>query len=208
MNNKSQSTKTNKMKNISLTVFILIFTKCSCVAQDIITKKSNQDIRAKIIEVTDYFIRFEKIDTPNSPIYRISKSDVLMIRYANGAKVSFNDETNIDSLSKSTVDLYDRGQKDAAKYYKGYKVAGTGILISSLLAPMIGLIPTAIVSSTKPNEANLNYPNAELMKKRDYYRGYTEKAKKIKQNKVWTNWGIAAGVYFALIVVAVTMSIQ
>jgi hypothetical protein len=196
------------MKNILLTILTIFFTICSCIAQDIITKKSNQEIRAKIIEVTDYYIRFEKIDTPNSPIYRISKSDVLIIRYANGAKITFNDEANNDSLSKSTINLYDRGRKDAAKYYKGYRAAGTGILLSSLLSPLIGIIPAVIVSSTKPNETNLNYPNVELMKKRDYYKGYTEKAKRIKQTKAWTNWGIAAGAYLALIVLAVTMSIQ
>jgi hypothetical protein len=28
----------------------------------------------------------------------------------------------------------------------------------------------------------------------DYYRGYTQKAKKIKQGKVWKNWGAAFGV--------------
>ncbi|WP_395049936.1 hypothetical protein [Flavobacterium sp.] len=49
-------------------------------------------------------------------------------------------------------------------------------------------------SSTQPKEANLSYPNPELMKNPHYYDGYAKKAKKIKQGKVWTNWGIAFGV--------------
>ena len=32
------------------------------------------------------------------------------------------------------------------------------------------------------------------MKNPHYYDGYAKKAKKIKQGKVWTNWGIAFGV--------------
>jgi hypothetical protein len=32
------------------------------------------------------------------------------------------------------------------------------------------------------------------MKKFDYNNGYSQRSRKIKQGKVWTNWGIAFGV--------------
>ena len=38
------------------------------------------------------------------------------------------------------------------------------------------------------------------MSKDEYYTGYKFKAKKIKQGKVWTNWGIALGVNVFLII--------
>jgi hypothetical protein len=87
-----------------------------------------------------------------------------------------------------------KGQVDATIYYKGYKGAGTGTLIAGLFSPLLGLIPAIACSSTKPKETNLHYPSAELMKNPDYFRGYTQKARKIKQGKVWMNWGIAFGV--------------
>ena len=39
------------------------------------------------------------------------------------------------------------------------------------------------------------------MKKRDYYYGYTDRAKKIKQRKIWSNWGIAFAVNIVALVI-------
>jgi len=36
------------------------------------------------------------------------------------------------------------------------------------------------------------------MKNPDYYKGYTKKAKRIKQGKVWKNWGVGSGVNITL----------
>ena len=117
----------------------------------------------------------------------------------------FNEERRIDTLSIQTQpgvgsDLFIQGQTDASRYYNGYREAGTGTLLISLLSPLVGLIPAIACSSTQPKEINLNYPKADLMKKADYNNGYTQKSRKIKQGKVWTNWGIALGAnIFAII---------
>jgi hypothetical protein len=37
------------------------------------------------------------------------------------------------------------------------------------------------------------------MKNSDYNNGYAQKSKKIKQGKVWTNWGIAFGANLVLV---------
>ena len=63
-----------------------------------------------------------------------------------------------------------------------------------LISPLIGLAPAISCSSTKPKDKNLNYPNKDLFSNTDYHDGYTAKAKKIKQAKVWNNWFIAFGV--------------
>jgi hypothetical protein len=115
-----------------------------------------------------------------------------MIRYENGTKDIFNEEINSVKIPTSQ-ELFVQGQSDASKYYKGYRGAGTGTLATSLLSPLVGLIPAIACSSTQPNEKNLSFPNPELMKNPQYYDGYTKKAKKIKQGKVWMNWGIAFG---------------
>lgn len=98
-------------------------------------------------------------------------------------------------------DLNIKGQIDAAHHYKRYKAAATGTLVTSLLSPVIGLIPAILCSATNPKIENLGYPNEELFKQAAYYKAYTKKAKKIKQRKVWSNWGIGLGVNLVLILI-------
>jgi hypothetical protein len=182
------------MKKIIFALLTSIFATTFCLSQDIITKKSGEDIQAKVLEVTTPEIKYKKFDNQNGPTFTILKSEVLMLRYENGTKDIFNEEKKNETTSSTSGDLFVQGQSDASRYYKGYKGAGTGTLITSLVSPLVGLIPAIACSSTQPKEMNLNYPNADLMKKSDYYNGYTQKSKKIKQGKVWTNWGIAFGV--------------
>ena len=101
----------------------------------------------------------------------------------------------------SSEDLSVKGQIDAEKHYKKYKGAATGTLIASLVSPLVGLIPAIISSSSTPKLENLGYPDESLFKKGDYYKAYTHKAKKIKQRKVWKNWGIGFGVNLIVVLV-------
>ncbi|WP_353717293.1 hypothetical protein [Dyadobacter sp. 676] len=58
---------------------------------------------------------------------------------------------------KQPEDLSIKGQIDAARHYKRYKGAATGTLLTSLLSPVIGLIPAILCSSTNPKIENLGY---------------------------------------------------
>jgi hypothetical protein len=195
------------MKKLIFTVLTSIFTLSICYSQDIMTKKSGEDVRAKVLEVTSSEIKYKKFDNLDGPTYAMLKSDVVMVRYKDGTKDIFTDEKKNETVSTpstrnetvstpstSSDDLFIQGQTDAVRYYNGYKGAGTGTLIAGLVSPIVGLIPALVCSSTEPDVTNLNYPNADLMKNSDYSKGYTQKAKKIKQGKVWKNWGIAFGV--------------
>lgn len=205
---KSQMSRTafkiKIMKKLIFTILISIFTISLCFSQDIITKKSGEDIQTKVIEVTTTEIKYKKFDNQNGPAFTILKSDVLMVRYENGTKDIFNEEKKNETVyspTQSSGNLFILGQIDASRYYKGYKGAGTGTLITGLVSPLVGLIPAIACSSTQPIDINLSYPNADLMKKSDYYYGYTQKAKKIKQGKVWMNWGIAFGVNLVAVLI-------
>lgn len=96
--------------------------------------------------------------------------------------------------SLTAKDLYVKGQFDAETNYKKYKGAATGTLITSLLSPLVGLIPAIACSATTPKIENLGYPDAKLFMQKEYHDSYTRKAKKIKAGKVWKNWGIGFGV--------------
>ncbi|NLN32529.1 MAG: hypothetical protein GX159_02920 [Flavobacteriaceae bacterium] len=180
-------------KKFILIVFLL---SVICNSQDVIIMKNGDEIQSKVSEINIEQIKYKKFDSPDGPVYIIPKSDVLLIQYENGEKDIFtNKEPEVSNIeSPSNEDLFSLGERDASKYYKGYRGAGTGTLITSLVSPLIGLIPAISTSSTQPKIENLNYPNEELFKNSQYYEGYTKKAKKIKQGRVWMNWGIAFGV--------------
>jgi hypothetical protein len=182
---------------IIFTLLTLLFTLSHCFSQDVITKKTSEDIQAKVLEVTTTEIKYKKSDNPEGPTFTIPKSDVLVISYQNGTKDYFDEKIkneNVTTKFSSTGDSFVQGQMDASRYYTGYKGAGTLTLISGLIIPLAGLVPAIICSSTPPQLKNLNTNKPELMKNSDYFLGYTQQAKKIKQRKVWTNWGISFGV--------------
>ena len=195
------------MKKIILSTLLTIFTFSICFSQDVITIKTGEDISAKILEIGQTEIKYKKFDNQTGPIYSILKSDVIIVRYENGTKDLFNVNTPTSPTISNTIsnsdngNLFLEGQLDAAKYYKGYKVAGTGTFVTSLfLTPLVGLIPAIACSSTPPDRYNLNYPDEDKMKKPEYYSGYTQKAKKIKSGKVWTNWGISYVIILFLVI--------
>ncbi len=190
----------NKIITKSILIFTLYLGNNVAYSQDLIIKKTSEDIQAKVIEVTTNEIKYKKFDNQNGVTYSILKTDVLMIRYENGSKDIFNETAPSKTAPVETENYFLKGQKDASIYYKGYKGAGTGTLITGLLlSPLIGLIPATACSLTPPQTQNLEYPNEKLFSNADYQNGYTQKAKKIKSNKVWTNWGIALGVNLILI---------
>jgi hypothetical protein len=67
------------------------------IAQDLITKTNGEDIKAKVLEVTTTEIKFKKTEMADSPIYSVLKTDVLIIRYENGTKDVFNNQSQTTS---------------------------------------------------------------------------------------------------------------
>jgi hypothetical protein len=107
------------MKKIILTLLTLIFAITFCFSQDMITKKSGEDIEAKILEVTTTEIKFKKSDNINGPIFTILKSDVLLVRYENGTKDIFNEEKLNETVSPTTSssdDLIIKDKTNAARF--------------------------------------------------------------------------------------------
>jgi hypothetical protein len=147
-------------------------------------------------------IEYKKFDNPDGQIFNLPKSDVFLILYENGTKDVFDADTRDEVVDfKNNGYLFLKGQTDTLAFYDGYKGAGTGTLIVSLISPLAGLVPAIACSATPPKVINLSYPNSDLMSKPDYSNGYKLRSKKIKQGKVWKNWGIALGVNLAAILI-------
>jgi hypothetical protein len=188
------------MKKIILTALSTIFTLANCFSQDIVTRQSGEDIRAKVIEVTTTEIKYKNFDNQDGPTFSLLRSNVLMIRYENGTKDIFNEPQINSSSNNSASDMAFKGKQDAITNYKGKKSgAGWTAATSIVLSPLFGLIPAAACASSEPSEENLNYKDSELMKNSVYNNAYSEQAHKIKKRKVWSNYGIGSGAWFLLI---------
>ncbi|OFX70875.1 MAG: hypothetical protein A2X12_05000 [Bacteroidetes bacterium GWE2_29_8] len=179
----------------------------SIFSQDIITKKTGEDISAKVSEITQTEIKYKKFDNLEGPIVSILKSEVIMIRYENGTKDVFN-ETSAQSVvsSQTTVnnvtdeDMALKGREDAKANYRGAKSgAGWTAATTILFSPIIGVIPAVACSSAAPSDDNLNYRDNNLMKNTAYSKAYIDQAHKTKKKKVWTSFGIGSGAWVLLI---------
>jgi hypothetical protein len=188
------------MKKITFSAIATILIMTNGFSQDIITKKTSEDIQAKVMEVTTNEIKYKKFDNQSGPTFTLLKSDILMIRYENGSKDIFNEAQNISSTNNSSTDMAMKGKQDAMTNYKG-KNSGAGWTAATtiVLSPLFGLIPAAACSSSEPSDNNLNYKELELMKNNTYNQAYTAQAHKTKKRKVWTNYGIGSGVWLLLI---------
>lgn len=185
-----------KIKSI---VFMLSLISFAGNSQDIITKKSGEDIQSKVIEINLNEVKYKKWDNQDGPLISISKSEILMIRYQNGTKDIFKEQAITPMSALGEPENFKAGQQDAIQYYKGYKGAATGTLATGLvLSPILGLIPAFATTSNQPQDVNLHYPDPSKMRDQDYFKGYTQKAFQIKKQKVWTNWGITVGLSVGL----------
>lgn len=76
------------MKKLLLTLTGILSITWS-FAQDIIIKKNGEEISAKVTELTPVLVKYQRFDYPEGPIISLLKSDVFMIKYANGTKETF-----------------------------------------------------------------------------------------------------------------------
>lgn len=123
-----------------------------------------------------------------------------MIRYGNGTRDIFSDEDNSNKVLYSDEELTMKGRQDAILNYKGKNTgAGWTAVTTILLSPLIGAIPATACASSKPSTQNLNVADDQLMEYSSYDKAYINQARKIKQKKVWTAFGISSGIWLLII---------
>jgi hypothetical protein len=81
------------MKKAIFTCLALFSITCLGYSQDIITLKTGEQIRSKILEIGQSDIKYKKFDNQSGPVYIIIKSDITNIVYENGTKDVFSVET-------------------------------------------------------------------------------------------------------------------
>jgi hypothetical protein len=192
------------MKKLFFTIGLC--TVISLTAQDFITKKTGEDIKAKVLEVTTTEIKYKKFDNMNGPTFTISKAELLMIRYENGTKDMFTEslndiKTNLsDNAVKQNIEEYaTTAMNDARTNYRGQNSGAGWVVFTTMIAsPILGIIPAAACASKEPNDQNLNYKSQDLMKIQQYNNAYKTEAHRIKKKSVWTAYGIGSAGWLVL----------
>lgn len=59
-------------------------------AQDQLTKRNGDEIAVKVVEITPSEVKYRRADNPDGPLISVWRSDVFLIRYANGTKEVLN----------------------------------------------------------------------------------------------------------------------
>jgi hypothetical protein len=97
------------------TFFILVlFLFQLSYSQDIITTRKGDDIKAKVIEIGQQEVKYKKFENQEGPTYSIYKSEIMLIRYANGSKDIFSNETSV--VKSKDVSELKQTQPDNLKY--------------------------------------------------------------------------------------------
>lgn len=153
-------------------------------SQDFIILKTGEEIKSKVLEYDEFYVRYRLFDDLSGNILSERKSNVLLIKYNDGATIVFdNKEDNVSTNDSSIVQISSKqkaqiAQSDAQKHYAPIgPVVFSGC--ASFCVPGIGIL-TAL---TPPKIENYNMPK-EYSYDEEYIYYYGKEAEKIKKNKV------------------------
>jgi hypothetical protein len=77
------------MRKILILAVALIGSATVTLAQDIITLKNGDEIKAKVQEIGLSDVKYKKFENANGPTYTLLKTEIFMIKYENGEKDVF-----------------------------------------------------------------------------------------------------------------------
>jgi hypothetical protein len=100
-------------------------------AQDFLTKRNGDEVAVKVVEITPAEVKYRRTDNPDGPLISIWRTDVFMIRYANGTK---------DVLNASPA------------------TAGTSVPVSGAAARTAFPAEVPTISNVAPDDAILDEP--------------------------------------------------
>ncbi|WP_223284824.1 hypothetical protein [Hymenobacter qilianensis] len=93
------------MKRFLLSLLVSAFTVISAQAQDLLTKQNGEELQVKVLELTPTEVRYKRTDNPDGPLITVRRSEVFMIRYANGTKEVLSTSQKAPRLSPARPHL-------------------------------------------------------------------------------------------------------
>ena len=172
-------------------------------AQDVIFKLNGEEIPAKVLEITLDAVRYKlPADSLSGPTREVARSDVFMIRYANGIRDVFSENLPEAQLAQGLPlppeQLYQKGQEDALLLYKGNDAFWGSAGVSCAYWP-IGLLGSALIASKPPKVHKQPVPDQSLLQYPDYVRGYQDQAHRRKKSRATSGALVSTGIYVGVI---------
>ncbi len=175
-----------------LLMFVLTLSLQHVFAQDQIVKINGDELAGRVLEITLDEVRFQHPDSLKGIIWTVPKSEVFMVRFANGTKEVFSDNLT-DSANAtealSADDSYLLGKTDAIRYYTG-NGALWGSAASTFLMFPYGLAGPLIIGAAQPKAHKNKVSDVQLLSNPHYVQGYQEQAHKRKVGKAAAGAGI------------------
>jgi hypothetical protein len=92
------------------------------------------------------------------------------------------------------ANICSQAKLDSRKYYKMYQAASLGTLFLTMVNPIAGLACAIPSSLTPPKIENMGISNIDMLQEDIYFQTYRKEALRIKNRKIWTNFGIGLGI--------------
>lgn len=89
------------MKQLYLLFLFLILVSLETIAQDIITKTDNTEIKAKVLEINPTELRYKKFDYQDGPTMVLPIVEVKSIKYSNGSIENYNTTASANNKKSS-----------------------------------------------------------------------------------------------------------
>jgi hypothetical protein len=199
-------------------VICLAFMMAHAVAygQDIIIKKSGEEVTAKVVRVDTDTIHYRMLSDANGPLYYVLRQDVAQLQLATEpgqkqlnqlpvanagtdeyATTATGRAGTARSSTYSDAELVYKGRQDALIYYKGQGPLW-GTAGATFLFPPAGLVVGIVTAAVPPNiDATFN-PNVQLMQEPVYRQAFQKQANRRKVGKSAAGFGIGFGSLLAL----------
>ncbi len=92
------------MRRVVLIVVAVMASAAMAQAQDLITRKNGEEIKAKVLEVSSDEVKYKLYDEPEGATYIVRKSELVMIRFESGRDEVFNQDLGLLYTNKEPVE--------------------------------------------------------------------------------------------------------
>ncbi len=111
------------MKNTVIIISCLLLFGTIASAQDVITLRNGDEIQALVTEISTQNIKYKKYSNPDGPTYTIPVSEAFMIRFENGDKEVFSEQSTAPSVALETGLKYKdlKDMYNSKEYVRDYR---------------------------------------------------------------------------------------
>jgi len=107
---------------------------------DNIILRNGDEIKAKVIEITETSVKYRKCDNLNGPLYSQSKSAIFMVQYVNGTKDVFNEEQDTVKDEKENKNVSTSSDSTNKQDEDKSKRTTDKVSINSLVFSLLGVL--------------------------------------------------------------------